>query len=253
MIFMNQFFSLKRFQLLVLKHWADNRRRYILSVLAFAGLLTAWFGLTLLMHEDQVPMSQDVQQTTFFFLLFVTGTLYASQYFRDLSSRTKASNFLLIPASSFEKLLCGILYTAVFFPLVFIATFYLADSLMVALANGVFNTGEKAKVINIFTVDFFSFNSKRSLNFLLFFLSVQSLFLLGSVYFRKYNFIKTIISGFVIWMLCMALAFAVHTWVSPLDDGPVGDEITVAVIVLAYSIGPLLWWVAYYRLKAKQA
>jgi hypothetical protein len=253
MIFMNQFFSLKRFRLLVLKHWADNRRRYILSVLAFVGLLTAWFGLTLLMHEDQVPMSQDVQQTTFFFLLFVIGTLYASQYFRDLGSRTKGSNFLLIPASSFEKLLCGILYTAVFFPLVFIVTFYLADSLMVALANAVFKWGEKARVINIFTVNFFHFNSNRALNFLLFFLSVQSVFLLGSVYFRKYNFIKTIISCFIIWMLAMVVLYAVHNWVTRLDNGPVPDEITLATTVLAYIIGPLLWWVAYYRLKAKQA
>ena len=116
---MNQFFSFRRFQLLVLKHWADNKRRYSLTVLAFIGLLTAWFGLTLLMHEDQVPMSQDVQLTTFFFLFFVTGTIYASQFFRDLSSRIKGTNFLLIPASSFEKLLCGILYSALIFPLVF--------------------------------------------------------------------------------------------------------------------------------------
>ena len=250
---MSQFFSLKRFRLLVLKHWTDNRRRYTLSVLAFIGLLTAWFALSLLMPEDQVPMSQDVQQTTFFFLLFVTGTFYASQYFRDLSSRTKAGNFLLIPASSFEKLLCGILYSAILFPLVFIAAFYLADSLMVALANAVYHGGAKTKVISIFSVDFFRFNNHRTLNFLLFFISVQSLFLLGSVYFSKYNFIKTIISGFIIWMMCMGVMLALHTWVKPLDDGLVDDEITVAITVLVYIIGPLLWWAAYYRLKAKQA
>ena len=212
-----------------------------MSVLAFIGLLTAWFALSLLMPEDQVPMSQDVQQTTFFFLLFVTGTFYASQYFRDLSSRTKAGNFLLIPASSFEKLLCGILYSAILFPLVFIAAFYLADSLMVALANAVYQGGAKTKVISIFSVDFFRFNNHRTLNFLLFFISVQSLFLLGSVYFSKYNFIKTIISGFIIWMMCMGVMLALHTWVKPLDDGLVDDEITVAITVLVYIIGPLLW------------
>lgn len=251
---MNQFFSFKRFRLLVLKHWADNQRRYTLSVLAFIGLLTAWFALSMFMHEDQFPMSIDLQQTTFFFLLFVAGALYASQYFRDLGSRTKAANFLLIPASGFEKILCGILYTAVFFPLVFIAAFYVVDSLMVAVANGIFKFTEKAKLINIFSVDFFRFNPSRTLNFLLFFLSVQSAFLLGSVYFRKYNLIKTLIALFMIWMLGVCVVYAVHIWVRPLDNGePLPDGVTLATIGVAYIIAPVLWWVAYYRLKAKQA
>ena len=251
---MNQFFSFKRFQLLVLKHWADNKRRYSLTVLAFIGLLTSWFGLTLLMHEDQMPMSRDVQLTTFFFLFFVTGTLYASQFFRDLSSRIKGTNFLLIPASSFEKLLCGILYSALIFPLVFIAAFYLADSLMVALANAIFNFNEKAELINIFTIDFFKFNEDRTMSLFLFFISLQSLFLFGSVYFRKYNFIKTIISGFVIWMFGMAVAFMIHTWVQPLDDEPIlmTDWVAITVTTVVYLIGPLVWWISYYRLKAKQ-
>jgi hypothetical protein len=252
---MNQFFSLKRFWLLVLKHWADNKRRYSLTVVAFIGLLTAWFGLSLVMHEDQVPMSQDVQHVTFFFLFFSSGTIYASQFFSDLSNRTKAGNFLLIPASGFEKLLCGILYTALIFPLVFFAAFYLADSVMVALANAVFNFPEKARVLNVFSIDFFSFNVNRTMSFFLFFISLQSLFLLGSVYFRKYNFIKTVISGFVLWMLCMGVLLAVHTWVRPLDDGPVimQDAVAIAIIAIVYLIGPLVWWIAYYRLKAKQA
>jgi hypothetical protein len=251
---MNQFFSLKRFQSLVLKQWADNKKRYTLAVLAFIGLLTVWFAFSLLMPDDQVPMSHDVQQTTFFFLLFVTGTLYASLYFSELSSRTKAGNFLLIPASTFEKLLCGIFYSALIFPLVFIAAFYLADSLMVAVANGVYMSREETSVINIFTVDFFRFNGHRNLNFFLFFLSLQSLFLLGSVYFRKYNFVKTIISCFIIWMLCMGIVFALHTWVTPFDgEGPMPDGVVLAVAVVVYLIAPLLWWMAYYRLKAKQA
>ena len=51
---MNQFFSLKRFNLLVLKHWADNRKRYGLSVLAFIGLLIAWF-LFIMLTDEQPP------------------------------------------------------------------------------------------------------------------------------------------------------------------------------------------------------
>src|SRR5215218_3480762 len=102
---MNQFFSFKRFTLLVLKHWADNKKRYGLSVLAFIGLLITWFVLTMLTGFDNKPMGKEVQTITFFFALFAVGTFYASQYFSDLGSRAKGINFLLVPASAFEKIL----------------------------------------------------------------------------------------------------------------------------------------------------
>ena len=149
--------------------------------------------------------------------------------------------------------MCRVLAMRAGFPLVFIAVFYFVDIIMVGLANALIKSGEKAKVLNVFSVDFFRFNTNSTLNFLLFFFSVQSLFLFGSIYFRKYNFIKTVISCFMIWILGMALLYLVHNWVTPLDNAPVPDEITLAVTVLAYIIGPLLWWAAYYRLKAKQA
>src|SRR5688500_15360809 len=106
---MNQFFSFHRFTLLVQKHWADNKKRYGLSVLAFAGLLIGWFVLTMFMSEGQL-MEVELQLGTFFVLLFVTGTFYASQYFSDLNSKSKAANFLLVPASNLEKFLCSLLY-----------------------------------------------------------------------------------------------------------------------------------------------
>jgi hypothetical protein len=149
--------------------------------------------------------------------------------------------------------LCGIFYSALIFPLVFIAAFYLADSLMVALANAIFHLNEKARVINIFTIDFFQLNENRTMSFFLFFISLQSLFLLGSVYFRKYNFIKTIISGFVLWMVGMAVVFMLHNW-GPLDDASLlmPDWVAITITAVIYLIGPLVWWISYYRLKAKQ-
>ena len=125
---MNQFFSFKRFSLLVMKHWADNRKRYGLSALAFIGLLITWFVFTMLTGMDDYPMGKAAQQITFFLSLFAVGTFYASQYFRDLGSRSKGINFLLVPASVFEKLLCSVLYTVVLFFVVFVTAFYLVAS-----------------------------------------------------------------------------------------------------------------------------
>ncbi|HET7898945.1 MAG TPA: hypothetical protein VFL47_14770, partial [Flavisolibacter sp.] len=91
---MNQFFSVRRFSLLVVKHWADNQKRYGLALLAFIGLLITWFVFTMLAGLDR-PMAREVQLITFFFALFAVGTFYASQYFSELGSRPKGITFLL--------------------------------------------------------------------------------------------------------------------------------------------------------------
>src|SRR5689334_25414744 len=137
---MNQTFNFRRFSLLVLKHWADNKKRYGLSFLAFVGLLITWFTFTTLTGFDSQPMGRGAQQVTFFLSLFAVGTFYASQYFHDLGSRPKGINFLLVPASAFEKLLCALLYTVLFFFIAFITCFYLVDFLMVNIATSIYGS-----------------------------------------------------------------------------------------------------------------
>jgi hypothetical protein len=271
---MNQFFSFKRFNLLVMKHWADNKKRYALSVLAFIGLLITWFVFTMLTLMDPQPMGKEVQTITFFFALFAVGVFFASQYFNELGSRSKGINFLLVPASAFEKLLCSLVYTVLLFLLVFTATFYLVDVLMVSIAKafGV-STGEKFSVANVFDVINLPFTRDTTLNLLSFFFSVQAAFLLGSVYFEKYSFIKTAICGFVggFIIFCFFYFFNAQLF----DDGAYyrgfltsyrvkvngASERLVQIpawigevlrFLALYAIAPFLWLVTYYRLKEKQ-
>jgi hypothetical protein len=275
---MNQFFNFKRFTLLVLKHWADNKRRYTLAVLAFIGLLITWFVFSILTGFDNIPMGRQVQTITFYFLLFAVGTFYASQYFNELGARPKAINFLLVPASAFEKLLCSLLYTVILFLVAFTACYYVADILMVGVANALpANTvivGEPSpSVVNVFDMISIPFNSDTMFNFLFFFLSIQSAFLLGSVYFEKYSFIKTIISGFIVGFIVFCLVFFFYEELLPPGyhlkgfltsylvhvDG-VNDRLVqipawigrVLHFLVMYAIAPFLWIVTYYRLKEKQ-
>ncbi|MES2881881.1 MAG: hypothetical protein V4676_07025 [Bacteroidota bacterium] len=273
---MNQFFSLKRFSLLVVKHWADNKRRYALSILAFLGLLVTWFAFTMLTGFDNIPMGKAVQQITFFFSLFAVGTFFASQYFGHLGSRSKGINFLLVPASAFGKLLCSLLYTVLLFFVVFTAAYYLVNTLMVAIANTLpASSGGLAKpsVVNVFKIILIKFNTDSTINFLLFFFSVQSAFLLGSIYFEKYSFIKTIITGFVAGFILFCLMYFFNELLLPEGDYPSGFFTTYVVHVdgvndhlieipswigevfrflVMYGVAPFLWVVTYYRLKEKQ-
>lgn len=259
---MNQFFAPKRFSLLVLKHWADNKKRYTLSLLAYVGLLITWytFGLIIEGIPEGSGLPEEVQFTTFFFSLFAVGAFYASQYFSDLGWRDKGSHFLLVPASSFEKLLCSLLFTAILFPLLLIALFYLVDVAMVAIANSFAGNNpnlRRSTVANIFEVALIRFNPDLAIYLLPFFFSIASLFLLGSVYFKKYNFIKTIITGFVVCLLFFLLVYVITQHVLPekADDyyfSKIEKWFPTFLQVLAYSIAPLAWVATYSVLKAKQ-
>ncbi|MBO9658181.1 MAG: hypothetical protein J7527_05090 [Chitinophagaceae bacterium] len=276
---MNQFFSFRRFSLLVSKHWADNKRRYSLAVIGFVLLLIVWFILTLLV-ESRRPMNQEVQILTFFFSLFGIGAFYASQYFRDLGSKAKGINFLLVPASAFEKILCSFLFTVVIFFSVFTAAFYLVDVLMVTIANQFLTTEEMVKpdgVINVFTAFIRLFDGEADgvslVYILIIFLTIQSVFVLGSVYFAKYSFVKTVITGFVVFFVCFCLIYLLFVQLMPVGDytnmsltsyrirtGGSNDHLVqvpewigeVVRIALVYGIAPFLWVASYYRLKEKQ-
>jgi hypothetical protein len=271
---MNQFFSFKRFSLLVSKHWADNKKRYLLSVIAFIGLLVAWFTFTLLV-DSEFPMGKGMQMGTYFFSLFSVGSFYANQYFRDLGSKARGINFLLVPASAFEKVLCSLLYTVVLFFVVFTSAFYLVDVLMVAIADSVFTvdiSNKEKGLVNIFEAASLPFDNESGINILLVFFAIQSAFLLGSVYYAKYSFIKTIISGFVVFFIVFCFVYFLYDMMpqgnytngfltSYRIDNPDKDDYLVRIprwlgqavyYLLMYGIAPFLWIVTYVRLKEKQ-
>ncbi len=250
---MNQFFDLKRFSLLVSKHWADNKKRYALSVLAYLGLLMAWFVFTVAMGDD-MRMSHDVQMGTYFFSLFVVGTLYASQYYRHLGSRARGINFLLVPASTFEKFLCSLLYTVVLFFVVLTAAFYVVDFLMVTLFNAFTDTAStagKATVSNVFKADLLDAHDSTSINLLLVFFAVQAAFLLGSAYFNKYNFLKTVICLFITFLLVAGFIILFHEKIFP-DDNVPAWMLQLLAFLIKYVIAPVLWIFTYISLKRKQ-
>ncbi|HEY0058388.1 MAG TPA: hypothetical protein VGB56_04585, partial [Flavisolibacter sp.] len=220
---MHPTFSFDRFTLLLKKHWAENKKRYILSFFAFIGLLVIWF-LFIMLTDEQYPMAEGLQEVTFFFSLFAIGSFYASQIFRDLGSRSRGINYLMVPASAMEKLLCSLTFGIVLFFLVFTAAFYLADGLMVLIANtlhpsyniaGADGTQAKASLINIFYYS--EPGPKNNINpyILLTFLVIQSLFILGSVYFEKYSFIKTAISMFVVMLIFFLLVYVFNDFLMP--------------------------------------
>ncbi|MEO8406062.1 MAG: hypothetical protein ABI480_15750 [Chitinophagaceae bacterium] len=281
---MNQFFSWDRWRLLTGKHWSENRKKYLLSLTAMAGLLTIWF-VFVLFANGYLFINDGIQAGAYFFGLVLVGSLYASQLFAELASKSKGTNYLSLPASHAEKLACNIFFGLVCFSICYTTIFYLVDFTMVKITNEIayerwlqkHETGDVFKeqmLINIFIMPNRPVDEPNLFNyFLLGFVAIQAAFMLGSIYFPKYSFIKTVISLLLLFFLIMAFMKGLHdilpagnfyknlisyNFYSPQPDanGRIVELPNWAGIILSalawYAPAPLLWLITYFRLKEKE-
>jgi len=275
-------FSFSRWKLLVTKHWAENGKRYRLSLLAIAGLLIAWYSFILAIDKYS-PLDLFLQYTAYFSGLFVVGCLFANSFFSALSSKKEAIGYLSLPASHLEKLLCAILFGVVLFFIAFTLLFYLIDIPMVRLSNYLIERYPRTipnttmlippnEVYNIFTGSGGPIPEKEFHLFLFGYFAVQSAFLLGSVYFTRYSFIRTIVYSllsilvFVVFQSEVLQRMLPGGWHTNLalwrqGDGPLRDMqqvrlspfIDKLILTLTqYFLPPVFWVITYFRLKEKE-
>ncbi|MBO9200918.1 MULTISPECIES: hypothetical protein [Niastella] len=275
---MNAVFDLKRWFLYLGKHWNENKRRYLLSLAAIGGLLVLWCSFLMIVNPEN-PMGLRIQIVTYYAGLFLTGCLFASTIFNDLSEGPKGIHFLLTPASALEKLLTAIVFGVILFFISYTIVFYAFDVIMLKVANGVMSNWLEQhhraprppqELLNVFIPD----DSAKEFLFyiLLIFFAVQSIFLLGSLYFVKFQYIKTLVSGLIVFLV---LVFFVHKVLgSFMPDGSFfepfrvykiwntgqGDVMillpewfsSILLFLTKYALAPCLWVVAYFRLKEKE-
>jgi len=133
----------------------------------------------------------------FTFLGFFFISIIASNYFNHLGKKADAITELMTPASMFEKFTSGILYTSIVSPFSFLVIFYLVDAAFITSFNGQINdmiTGNSAlkpaqammeEIINDPSyLNYFKYNAISPF-------AITSIFLLGSIYFKRFHYIKT--------------------------------------------------------------
>jgi hypothetical protein len=277
---MNQTFSFSRWWMLVIRHWAENRRRYMLSLLAIAGLMAIWNGFNLLMEKD-LPMSHRHQLPTYFVGLFLTGCVYASSLFAPLGNKKEAIQYLSVPASQLEKFLCALFYGVFLFFILYNVIFYSLDIPFVNLSRQLAGPNHRHEdfllpgngVVNVFVSNARDAGDSEAIrSFLLAFFAIQSMFVLGSIYFTRYAFIKTVVA---ILLLVVAGALYMIKVISP--NIPQGwtlggfvdwhrytsdgweESVNLATwttsilsFVTKYTLPLIFWYIAYVRLKEKE-
>ncbi len=296
---MNQTFDINRWWLLVGKHWSENKKKYILALVAIAGLLLLWF--TIIVLSDNHRILQEVQMGTYYTGLFLVGCLYGSTLFADLGSKTRGLNYLVVPASHFEKLLCSLFYAVVIFFTCYTAIFYVLDVVMLKAGNALaYNqwlrshaTGSvfvPAEIMNVFYLKGRQDEPNVLIYILLLYFVLQAIFILGSVYFSKFSFIKTVIVSLLIGLLITFLIVKVIAPILPhgsyyqgitsyevytvkngvtvngvttgisIYNDPVTDKLVtlpdwigdILLFLLKFAFAPAFWAATYFRLKEKE-
>ncbi len=257
---MQNSFSFSRLWLLIKKQWFDNARLYLLSWLALVGVLSLVFFCWAFFNTGNRYDAED-SFVIFLLFLFPVGFIFANTTFQALGNKAKGTDWLMVPATLSEKLLTGIVYALVIFPVLYTGIFVVIQLITFFLIT--LNPHNNLSQVR----DFWSDLKIAAM----FFIPLQAAFLLGSVFFQRYTFVKTVLAimiigavyALIIHFLTRSLfsghlhfnsLFSVRTWEG--DDSKIYSltkwVTEVSEWVLKYIWTPVLLVATYFRLKEKE-
>lgn len=263
-------FSFNRLMQLIKKQGSEDRKMYVLSSIALFGILGVVFAFWIFGGGNTY------REETLYLLgilgLFITGGIFASTSFASLNNKEKGVFSLAFPASHLEKLLTTLFFNVIVFTVVYALCFFLLkfiaeaaiaariannDSYRYVKANWI-KKGSLAKSIPILIYAFFA---------------LQSLFILGSIIFKRFAFVITAI---IIIVLFFSWLFFSNKLMGTLYgreeynflfseirkpepslssykvyELPASLQIVLGLI-LKYLLAPFFWLVTYFKLKEKQ-
>jgi len=167
------------------------------------------------------------------------GLIFTSRAFLELRHPLSTQHYLLIPASFEEKFLARYLLSSVG---------YLIASHLGYLLIQLVSEGLNQLVLGR-TNAFFFIHSVRHLEIMAVYLTFQSLFFAGAVYFRKYSLIKTLLSVMALFFLLAIFGYVVfRLFFLGYFNGMQPSEAVMLTFARMGVTGDL--HVAYYPIKA---
>lgn len=248
-------FSFERFKQVTRRILVINQKTYALGI---GGTLVGLYALWLLMmifssQSDSLKNSLTILAlgTTIY---HIAGYILTASIFNELHSVGSASQFLTLPATSGEKLSSAWIISFVLYTIVAIIGLSLLLFVIVLTGNIFFGLEFQSifELINAYVNDI-------SLTYLLF----NSIFLLGAVYFRGNNFLKTafsvlLFSMFVGFLAIVTLNFieSSNVWftVAPLSLIDTDNKMLQILFQMLYTLPltALFLTFSYIRLKNRQ-
>ena len=185
-------FSIHRIWLLIRKQWAENQQLYILGTLAIAGIMGAIIVFNM---SSPRGLEKHTQQFILFLGSIAAGGVFTSTILSQFNEKVKGIQALTLPASALEKLTVAVIYCMVIFPVVYFVMVYplimighYIDNSIAHHPNALYNLEWDDDAYELFVTYFV----------------LQTVALLGSVLFKRYVFIKSLIMVMVVFFgLCI--------------------------------------------------
>ena len=267
----NGFFNLARFMRLFRAHWAENKKEYGWFFIVLAGVNFLLLSATLSVQNTSSLSSfrHDFQVFWYFSGLIVTGCIFASRYFRQLTNSGYALIQLMRPASIFEKMLLAIFIVSVFYPLVYTVIYALMNYPAVQIAKMIYVPYENAteNIVQMGYFDFYfpflttsTFNPKEQFlmalqaYFFVLLWILQALLLGSSVYFKKAPILRTFVFLFVFFLVIFWAGFRAEIGTFWSGQPILHDNAVEHWISLIVWLGlPILLWVTlFFNLKERE-
>jgi len=272
---MNNTFNIKRFGLLVKRQWLDFGKIYLIGLVVLTAVLSGFYIFNLPKVYNGIPainidgyVNLDFRYPVFVIVGFLFLTIEAGSYFNNLGQKPKAIIELMVPSSTFEKFLCGIFYTSIIGLLSYLLIFYLVDLSFCSYLERSFatlkfdySTVVDGRQIHYNTIkvhhitaemDIKEYWGLSALPFL-----ISSVFLLGSVYFERFQYIKTAVS---IVALISAVCYIGYKAIRLLTDGMISngnqhmekEDGMALIFAIAVVLTLVFWLITFVRLKEKE-
>ena len=270
---MSNVFNFNRLCALIRRQWIAVGKIYMMSIVIIAAIFIAFYGFSISMSYEDLKTNPQLmasvltfRQPLFYLLGLFFVTIISSSYFSDLGQKTKAIFELMIPASQVEKFLSALFYTIVVSISAYILLFFLVDLAFVSYLKsfGTYTTteilpsGEKVTRENL--TYFFELKKWDFLHYFYFLpILLNGIFLLGSIAYQNYQYIKTAITMIVyvaIWMITFVYVMKLTTNNTiGLENGNYFQD-EVHVFQLFFGIGIILSLIflslAFLKLKEKE-
>jgi len=277
---MNNTFNLHRFNLLLKRQWLEFGKVYLMTLGVVLVILLCFYILNLNNIESYIKSNTAnyilrFREPLFTLLGLLFISIAATTYFTHLGNKAKAIGDILTPASVLEKYLTGIFYTTIVPILSYVLIFYVVDFIFIkanfssyTYVDNVYIQGKYVeKTIEKNDWLFFNYNalSHSYFNYAasvcsVFSLVVTSIFLAGSIYFNRFQYIKTIVSVSVfigvltlVYIQTVNFFFDNKVLVNPNQSDHNSGEFSMYILVTAMMLIALFFYVlGYIRYKEKE-
>jgi len=248
-------FDWRRLVHLIKNEIVGTYRSLLVSTGAIGGVLMVIYLLQMLAHNPTA-----FHEVWYPLVLLIGGFVISGKIFSVLHDRRQNYIYLTLPASDCEKLISKLLLSSVGW-VVYSALFYFVFSAVAAIISQII-WGESMSIFNPFQYLYLKSAAV--------FLVLQSIFIFGSIYFKKNALAKTIGSlfllGFVLALISGILARIIFAryipWHGHMDiDFEYyffqTDNIETLALILAkivkysfwFLLAPFFWILSYIRLK----